>query len=247
MPLRHELVVALKRLLKAQGITYAALAKRLDLSEAAVKRMFSQQALSLLRLEQVCEVLNIGLSELAAEAHQGPAVLAELDEQAEQALVEDMPLLLALYLVLNRWTQAEVLAAYRFTLPEWTLLLARLDRFGVIELQPGNRYRVRTARNFRWRRDGPMQQLFRTRLLPEFFRREFNGPGESLVLLSGMLSPIAAAYLQRRVDEAAAEFDVLLAQDAGMPASQRVGVSLVLAKRPWTLQLFDSLRRTPTD
>ena len=73
MPLRHELVVALKRLLKAQGITYAALAKRLNLSEAAVKRMFSQQALSLLRLEQVCEVLDIGLSELAAETHQGPA------------------------------------------------------------------------------------------------------------------------------------------------------------------------------
>ncbi|HTD28669.1 MAG TPA: helix-turn-helix transcriptional regulator [Xanthomonadaceae bacterium] len=247
MPLRHELIVALKRLLKAQGITYAALAKRLDLSEAAVKRMFSQQALSLLRLEQICEVLDIGLSELAAEAHQGPAVLTEIDEQAEQALVEDMPLLLALYLVLNRWTQAEVLAAYRFTLPQWTLLLARLDRMGVIELQPGNRYRVRAARNFRWRRDGPMQQFFRTRLLPEFFRREFNGPGESLVLLSGMLSPVAAAYLQRRLDEAAAEFDVLLAQDAGMPAAQRVGVSLVLAKRPWTLQLFDPLRRTTPD
>jgi len=247
MPLRHELVVALKRLLKAQGITYVALAKRLNLSEAAVKRMFSQQALSLLRLEQVCEVLDIGLSELAAETHQGPAALTELEFQAEQALVDDMPLLLSLYLVLNRWTQAEVLAAYRFTLPQWTGLLARLDRFGVIELQPGNRYRVRTARNFRWRRDGPMQQFFRSRLLPEFFRREFNGPGESLVLLSGMLSPIAAGYLQRRLDEAAAEFDVLLAQDAGLPAAQRVGVSLVLAQRPWTLQLFDPLRRTTPD
>jgi transcriptional regulator with XRE-family HTH domain len=245
MPLRHELVVALKRLLKAQGITYAALAKRLDLSEAAVKRMFSQQALSLLRLEQICEVLDVGLSELAAEAHQGQPVLTELDAQAEQALVNDQPLLLALYLVLNRWTQAEVLAAYRFTLPEWTLLLARLDRMGVIELQPGNRFRVRTARNFRWRRDGPMQQFFRTRLLPEFFRREFNGPGEALVLLSGMLSPTSAAYIKRRLDDAAAEFELLLAQDAGLPAAQRVGVSLVLAQRPWTLQLFDSLRRTP--
>ena len=247
MPLRHELVVALKRLLKAQGITYAALAKRLDLSEAAVKRMFSQQALSLLRLEQVCEVLDIGLSELAAEAHQGQPALTELDAQAEQALIDDQALLLALYLVINRWTQAEVLEAYRFTLPQWTVLLARLDRLGVIELQPGNRYRVRTARNFRWRRDGPMQQFFRTRLLPEYFRREFNGPGESLVLLSGMLSPIAAAYLQRRLDEAASEFETLLAQDTGLPAAQRVGVSLVLAQRPWTLQLFDPLRRTPAD
>jgi transcriptional regulator with XRE-family HTH domain len=246
MPLRHEMIAALKRQLKAQGITYAALAKRIGLSEAAVKRMFSRQALSLLRLEEICTVLDIGLTELASEAHQGQAVMAELDEESEQALVEDPALLLTLYLLLNRWTQEDVLAKYRFTMPQWTLLLTRLDRMGVIELQPGNRYRVRTARNFRWRRDGPMERFFRIRLLPEFFSREFNAPDESLLLLSGMISPTSAAQLQHRLDELAGEFDLLMAQDASMPAAQRTGVSLVLAKRPWKLRLFDALRTKPT-
>ncbi len=245
MPLRHELIAALKRLLKAQGITYAMLAKRLDLSEAAVKRMFSRQALSLLRLEEICTVLDIGLSELASEAHQARPALAELDPDDEQALVADHALLLALYLVLNRWTQEEVLKKYKFTLPEWTLLMTRLDRMGVIELLSGNKYRVRTARNFRWRRDGPMERFFRTKLLPDFFGREFVNEGESLLLLSGMVSPASAAQLQRRIDEAAGEFDLLMAQDSALPASQRVGVSLVIGKRPWKLRLFDPLRHKP--
>lgn len=242
MPLRHELIAALKRLLKAQGITYAMLAKRIDLSEAAVKRMFSRQALSLQRLEEICTVLDIGLGELASEAHHAQPVLAELDVEAEQALVDDPALLLATYLALNRWTQEEVLAKFRFTLPEYTLLMARLDRMGVIELLPGNKYRVRTARNFRWRRDGPMERFFRLKLLPDFFGREFVGDNESLLLLSGMCTPASVAILQRRLDELAGEFDALMAQDAALPATQRVGVSLVLGKRPWKLRLFDPLR-----
>jgi hypothetical protein len=128
--------------------------------------------------------------------------LAGLDAGQEQALVDDPSLLLALYLMLNRWQQTEVLAHYRFTESEWTLLLARLDRMGVIELLPGNRTRPRTARNFRWRREGPMQAFFQRTLLPEFFRRAFDGEQDRLLLLSGMLSP----PLQRRSTEGLASW-----------------------------------------
>ncbi|MCY7313627.1 MAG: helix-turn-helix transcriptional regulator, partial [Pseudoxanthomonas sp.] len=58
MALSLELIDALKRTLRAQGITYRDLALRLKLSEASVKRMFSQRAMTLQRLEQVCEVLD---------------------------------------------------------------------------------------------------------------------------------------------------------------------------------------------
>ncbi|MBS0408221.1 MAG: helix-turn-helix transcriptional regulator [Proteobacteria bacterium] len=245
MPLRHELVVALKRLLKAQGITYAMLAERIGLSEAAVKRMFSRQALSLQRLEEICTVLDIGLGELASETHQRHPVLTELDADSEQALVDDPRLLLATYLTINRWSQDEVLASFRFTVPEYTLLMTRLDRMGVIELLPGNKYRVRTARNFRWRRGGPMERMFRLKLLPDFFSREFVQPNETLLLLSGMCTPASAAILQRKLEELAAQFDALMAHDAALPIEQRFGVSLVLGQRPWKLKLFDPLLREP--
>lgn len=245
MALRSELTTTLKRLLKARGLTYAALASELGLSEAAVKRMFSRQSISLARLEQICAVLGVGLPELAVEAARGQVPLAELGHEAEKALVDSPALLLALYLVLNRWTSAEVLARYRFSAAEWTTLLARLDHMGILELQPGNRVRLRTARNFRWRRDGPMQRYFQQQLLPEYFRRPFTADGEDLLLLSGMLAPASAVRIRRRLEELAQEFDGLLAQDASLPAAARVGVSLVLAQRPWSLSLFGPFRRNP--
>ena len=247
MSLRIELIAALKRLLKAQGITYAALAKQLNLSEAAVKRMFSQQAISLARLEEVCAVLDVCLSELAMETKSGgPPPLAELSEETEQLLVDNPPYLLGLYLTLNRWKEEEVLLRYDFTKPQWIGVLAKLDRLGVIELLPENRYRLRTARNFRWRKDGPMERFFIKRLLPEYFNRPFLGVNDNLLLLSGMVSPASAAKIGLRLEEAADEFDGMLVQDAVLPTNQRVGVSLVIAQRPWSLNLFDNLRRKPS-
>ena len=244
MTLRIDLIAALKRLLKAQGITYAALAKQLNLSEAAVKRMFSQQAISLARLEEICAVLDIGLSELATETKVGgPPPLAELSEETEQLLVDNPSYLLGLYLTLNRWKEDEVMVRYDFTKPQWTGVLAKLDRLGVIELLPENRYRLRTARNFRWRKDGPMERFFLKHLLPEYFNRPFLAANEHLLLLSGMISSASAAKIGLRLQEAAEEFDGMLVQDAVLPTHQRVGVSLVLAQRPWSLNLFDGASR----
>jgi transcriptional regulator with XRE-family HTH domain len=243
MALLTELIHALKRLLKAQGITYSVLAQRLSLSEATVKRMFSRGAISVKRLDEICQVLDIGLTELSAEAHREREPLTELSVAQEQALVDDPALLLALYLVLNRWHQEEAIERYRWSEAEWTLLLVRLDRLGVIELLPGNRTRSRTQRNFRWRREGPMQRFFQQRLLPEYFQRTFDGERDRLLLLSGMVSKHNAVVVERRLQELAEEFDLMMAQDEAAPAAERVGLSLVLAMRPWSLSLFSDLRR----
>ena len=57
MAVSVELIDALKRLLRGQGLTYRELASRIKMSEAAVKRMFSLRAMSLQRLEQLCDCL----------------------------------------------------------------------------------------------------------------------------------------------------------------------------------------------
>lgn len=238
-----ELVDAIKRCLRAQGITYRDLAGRLKLSEAAVKRMFSQRAMSLQRLEQVCDALDVGLAELSAEAARGRPAMANLSEEQEQALIGEPVLLLALFLTLNHWHQDDVLGQFDFTLAQWTALLVRLDRLGIIELMPGNRGRALTARNFRWRANGPMERYFRINLLGDFFADPFDGEHDALFLLSGSLSIDGVKQLRLRLEELAREFDALLARDATLGAQQRVGVSLVLAQKPWLLQLFQPYRR----
>ena len=168
MAVSVDLIDALKRCLRAQELTYRELAARIRMSEAAVKRMFSRRAMSLQRLEQICEVLDVGLAELSAEASRGRKAMAQLSEAQEQALVDDPRLLMALFLTLNRWREDDVMGHFGFTTAQWTGLLVKLDRLGIIELMPGNRGRALTARNFRWRRDGPMQRFFQQRLLPDY-------------------------------------------------------------------------------
>jgi DNA-binding Xre family transcriptional regulator len=243
MAVSVELIDALKRLLRGQGLTYRELAARLKMSEAAVKRMFSLRAMSLQRLEQICDVLDVGLSELAAESARGRDSMAGLSEAQEKALVTEPALLLALFLSLNRWRQQDVLAQFSFTEPQWTSLLIKLDRLGIIELMPGNRARTLTARNFRWRRDGPMERYFRERLLGDYFADAFDGEQDGLFLLTGSLSIDGVRQMRQRLEEVVREFDALLIRDATLTPKERIGVSLVLAQKPWLLQLFQQYRR----
>ena len=132
---------------------------------------------------------------------------------------------------------------FGFTTAQWTGLLVKLDRLGIIELMPGNRGRALTARNFRWRADGPMERYFRHTLLTDYFADPFDGEQDALLLLSGSLSPDGVGLMKQRREEVAREFDGLLARDATLPVEQRVGVSLVLAQKPWLLRLFEPYRR----
>lgn len=243
MAISIELLDALKRCLRSQRISYRELASRLAMSEAAIKRMFSLRAMSLRRLEQICEVLDIGLAELGAEAARGRPSMAQLSVEQEQALVDDPVLLLALFLALNRWRSEDIVSHFDFTPAQWSRLLVRLDRLGIIELLPGDRARTLTARNFRWRTDGPMERYFRRHLLGDYFADPFDGEQDTLLLLSGSLSVAGIKELRQRMLELANEFDALLARDATLPVQDRVGVSLVLAQKPWLLQLFEPYRR----
>ena len=243
MAVSVDLIDALKRCLRAQNMTYRDLAAQIRLSEAAVKRMFSRRAMSLQRLEQICDALDVGLAELSAEASRGRKAMAQLSEAQEQALVSEPALLLALFLTLNRWRQADALAHFGFTPAQWTGLLVKLDRLGIIELMPGNRGRALTARNFRWRADGPMERYFRHTLLTDYFADPFDGEQDALLLLSGALSIEGVRHVRQRLEELAREFDSLLARDATLPAEERIGISLGLAQKPWLLQLFQPYRR----
>jgi len=59
MAFREDITDALKRELKAQGLTYSQLARQLSLSEAAIKRAFSQSNFTLKQLDEICRVLNL--------------------------------------------------------------------------------------------------------------------------------------------------------------------------------------------
>ena len=83
------LIDTLKRELKAQGVTYAAVARALGMSEASVKRMFSRKDFTLKRLDQVLEFAGLELAELTRSLERRDRLLSRLTPQAEKAIVAD--------------------------------------------------------------------------------------------------------------------------------------------------------------
>ena len=56
------LISTLKATLKARDLTYGELGSRIGLSEASVKRLFSEETFTLKRVEEICNVLEIDFS-----------------------------------------------------------------------------------------------------------------------------------------------------------------------------------------
>jgi transcriptional regulator with XRE-family HTH domain len=240
------LVTELKRYLKAQGVTYASLAKQLDLSESSVKRQFARQSFSLARLEQILNLVGLEIADLIALMNERREFLTELTPEQEDALLTDPKLLLVMYLLLNGWPLAEITNTFAIDDAEVERLLIRLHRARIIELLPFNRVKLLTARNFTWRKDGPVQRFFVREVQREFLDSSFAEPGEHLRFVAGHLSRASLAQLQQSMDRVAREFDELARRDAALPREERSGCSAVFALRPWEFSMFAALRRKPT-
>jgi transcriptional regulator with XRE-family HTH domain len=239
------LLQTLKRELKARGITYADAAGELGLSESSVKRMFSASKLSLDRLEALCQIVGLDISDLVQVMMSERKRINRLTQEQEREVASDPRLLLVAICVLNAWTYEEIIATYTLTEHECIQLLARLDRLRLIDLQPHNRFRLTVASDFQWIPDGPIQRFFSREVQPGFMQSSFTGPGEKLEFRSGMLSRASNATMLKKMDRLVAEFNELHAEDSGLPLSERFGSSLMIALRPWELSYFRELRRDP--
>ena len=238
-----QLVTALKAALKTQGKTYADVAKSLGLSEASVKRCFSQGSFTLERLEQICGFAGLEISDLVELAAESKPPFTSLTPEQEEALLQDPKLLLITFLVLSHWQFEDILKSYQLTEHEAIQLLSRLDRLGMIDLLPGNRIRLLTARNFSWRKDGPMQQFFEREVLRDFLASRFSAPREQMRFVGGLLSWASLERLQQGMERLAREFNELVAADSKLPLEERYSCAAVLAARPWVFSHFVRLER----
>lgn len=243
MAATHPLLAALQRRLRRDGITYAEVARRLGVSEPTVKRLFSTERLTLDRLDALCEVAGVDLAELARDAQEAQGRLSRLAREQEEQLVRDEGLLLVAVLVLNHWRFEEILAAYRYTEPALVRHLVALDRLGLIELLPGNRVRLKVARDFAWLANGPIEHWFEHKAQGDFLASGFHGEREVRRFSHGMLSRASQARLRERIERLCQEFTELHAEDAGLPLVEKDGACVLVAMRRWEPPVFAALKR----
>lgn len=238
-----QLIDALKRELKAKGITYAALAQRLGISEASVKRTFALRSFSLERLEQVLAAIGMDFMELAQAATDAPQLITRLTLAQEKEIIGDERLLVVAVAALNLIPLEQIVATYRLTEAQALGYLLRLDRIGFLILRPNNKYRLLVARTFSWIPNGPIQAYFRTEAFSDFLDSEFNAQQELLQLVSVMLSPSSTRALLDRLRQVADEFSQQHQDDARLPYDQRHSLTFLLAARPWMPKAFQGLMR----
>lgn len=238
-----DLVLALKKELKAAQMTYADLAAGLGMAESSVKRMLAKGDMALSRIDAICRVLKLDFAELARRVADAQPLLKELTQEQERAVVADKKLLLCAICVLSQWTLDQITTEYRLTEAECIKYFAALDRIGIIELRPLNRYRLKLAKTFRWRPHGPVMHYFRDHAVLDYFNGGFDGHAEGLLLVHGAVSRAIAPSFLERLQRVAQDFAQQHQADQKLAGREREGYTLVLAMRSWEFEAFAQLRR----
>jgi DNA-binding Xre family transcriptional regulator len=244
--MQSKLIIdTLKQELRKQGINYRQVAAALELSEASVKRLFAEKSFTLSRLEQVCELLHLEVSDLIHQMEKNIELTHQLTLEQETELASDIKLLMMAHFLMNKLGFAEIIDIYDISEAEGIRLLARLDRMKIIELQPGNRVKLMISRNFQLLPGGPLQRFYEKVVQSEFFNSSFSADGEFRIYVSGMFSRSGNAEIIRKIKRLADDAHDLREDSESLPLAERFGCSLIMAIRPWEVQVFDSLRREP--
>lgn len=231
-------ITTLKQALKAKRLTYADIAHQLEMSEANIKRLFACERFTLDRLESICRLIDMELSDLFQLHEASQQRISQLSKEQELELMEDTQLFLVAVCARNHLDFETILAHYHIDELVLVQKLAKLDRLKIIDLLPGNRIKLRIAENFQWIPNGPIERYFEKAILNEFLKSGFKQENDTRHFLSGLMSERSVAIINQRLRNLSEEFTQLHRQDSELPLQQRKTVGLFVAMREWEFSLF---------
>ncbi len=243
MPQITPLIATLKKQLKAHGKTYADVAELLQLSEASVKRLFSEQNFTLQRLEHICHMMGLEISDLVQNMASEQQKIVQLSLEQEAEIAADLLLLMITVCVINGYSYEDLLEQYDIAPHDCIQKLALLDRLKIIDLLPSNRIKLLVSPNFSWHANGAIQQFFQAKVEQDFFNSRFDKEHEQLLVVNGLLSQASNAEYQKKIRALALEFNHLAQKDRSLPMAKKHGASAVLAIRQWQFGLFEAYKK----
>lgn len=231
---------ALKRALKAKNLTYKDVAKHCQLSEASVKRIFSEGTFTLSRVLEICALLEMPISELSKLAERTTYELQHEYTDEQEAFFSKNPKTLAYFDWLLKLRSPRAIAdQFGLTKRQSASFLSQLESLRLIERLPRDRVRFLVSKNVRWKKNGPLRGAFFEKAKNEFLTGPFDGSHElfkfSILDLSEHSQRRLISRLHAVLEEAARE----AALDATVKQkTKKVGV--FLATREWSFSLLDS-------
>jgi transcriptional regulator with XRE-family HTH domain len=155
-----QIQTQIKSILKAQGLNYQDLGKKIGLSESGVKKIMRGKDFSMLRLDQICKALNLSLFDFIQTMDQTEFENTEFQPEQQKALLKK-PELLYLYwkLAFERCPLPTAAQELGFSKEMIQQLLFSLDKLKLIEWGPGDKIKLPRLRAIRSFGDG---ELIRT-------------------------------------------------------------------------------------
>ncbi|MEM7276771.1 MAG: helix-turn-helix transcriptional regulator [Pseudomonadota bacterium] len=237
-----DLLLSLKKCLRTRGHTYSDVAEALDISEASVKRIFSEQTFTLQRLEDICRFLDMNFYDLARMTRMGKQEeVSQLNLHQERGLAKDPLVLTYFYLLLTGRTPVKISKEFGLDDRQQATMLARLSKLKLVELLPRNNGRLLTARRIDWRQDGPIRKLYQRQVQQTFMESAFSASDEWFRFDTGELSAASIAVLSKKFEKLSQEFDEFAELDVSLANTKKKAYGLMLGFRPWTFwQILES-------
>lgn len=232
MKTRQYIFESLRAHLKARQLTFKHISQELGVSEQTVKRIFLQQDCSLERLEKICELVQLDMRDLVRSSPRPRKFIQHLTLQQEEQLAQNKKLLMVAVCTLSLWTHDDMREHLQLSAMECEDLLRKLDKMNFLDLMPGQRVRLRVARDFSWIIDGPIMRMVKG-MAGHYFDHLFDGEGEILKVINVRLSKASALKLRSRLEQVAQEYADQVAIDAHLPLRKRPPQSVCIAARRW--------------
>lgn len=235
------LVQTLKKILRSKGITYLEIANSLEISEASVKRIFSEGSFTLERFERICLFADVSITEVAELSRADKTVFSHTYTTEQEKYFADNPKCLAFFDLLIRLGSIEKVRNYKPDLTDTRInkYLRQLDKMGLIERHPGDRISFPVSRSVNWQKNGPLGRKFRAMAKTDFIMsNEFVGDGCFYELLGLELTQKSANLMAEKLLELATEIKHTATLEQKVKAKTR-HYGFLVAQRPWKLEMLE--------
>ncbi len=164
------LLKTLKNIFKSRGLLYQHVADAIGVSETTVKRYLTGHGLTVDILERLCRVAELRISDLVAVVRETEAELPPLSHADEERLAAEPFLTCLFYLMAKGHTPQSLQADFKLNDAEMNRYLTKLDRWGLIQLYPFNRVRMKVSPLNQVERGGPLARSARVDSLEPMVR-----------------------------------------------------------------------------
>ncbi len=235
------IIETLKHVLKAKGITYEQLADSLDISEASVKRIFSAKTFTLDRLEKICNIADLSITELAMIHDSQKADLGYEYTMEQEDFFADHPRHLAYFdLLLRVGSAAKIEKAFNVSKRSLSRYQKDLEGLKLIERHPKGKVKILVSKKVRWRVNGPLQKKYSELARQEFLESPFKERGEISSFHSIQLSEKSATFVANKLKEISQEVERINEFESQI-SSKSKDYGLFIGFRPWAFSILNEL------